>query len=61
MWYMVIARYHLFFARMFSLEINVEAFMMKDSGGRTSYCKGRVVNWAVELGTVTFDLLLCAF
>lgn len=32
--------------------------MMKDSEGKKSYCKGRVVNWAVELGTVTFDLLL---
>lgn len=32
--------------------------MMKDSDGKKTYCKGRVVNWAMELGTVTFDLLL---
>jgi hypothetical protein len=43
---------------MFSLEIKVEAFMMKDSEGKKSYCKARVVNWAVEPDTVTFDLLL---
>jgi hypothetical protein len=43
---------------MFSLEIKVEAFMMKDSDGKKSFYKGRVVNWAVEVGMITFDLLL---
>ena len=43
---------------MFSLEIKVEAFMTKDSDEKKSYRKGKVVNWAVEVGTITFDLLL---
>jgi hypothetical protein len=29
---------------MFSLEIKVEAFMTKDSDGKKSYYKGKVVN-----------------
>jgi hypothetical protein len=43
---------------MFWLEIKVEAFMTKDNDGKKSYCKGKVVKWAVEVGTITFDLLL---
>ena len=36
----------------------LEAFVTKDSDGKKSYCKGKVVKWAVEVGTFTFDLLL---
>ena len=43
---------------MFSLEIKVEAFMTKDSDGKKSYREKKVVKWVVEVGTITFDLLL---
>ena len=47
---------------MFSLEIKVEAFLTKDNDGKKkTYCKGKVVNWAAELGSLTFDLLLSTY
>jgi len=45
-------------ARMFALEVKVEAFASKDSTGRKSYTKGRVFKWDVEYGSLTLDLLL---
>lgn len=42
---------------MFSLEIKVEAFLTKDSVGKKSYCKGKVVKFAWEVGSISYDLL----
>jgi hypothetical protein len=42
---------------MFSLEIKVEAYMTKDSAGTKIYCKGKVVKFTWEVGTISYDLL----
>ena len=43
---------------MFALELKFEGFMRKDSSGRKSYTKGRVLKWDVEYGSLTLDLVL---
>lgn len=44
--------------RLFLLEIKVQGFFSSDSNGRKSCMKGRVINWDVEIGLFSFDLLM---
>jgi len=43
---------------MFMLEMKVQGFFTKDSSGRKVYRKGGVINWEVELGAITVDMLM---
>lgn len=43
---------------MFSLEIKVEGFPFIDCDGKKSYCKGKVIKWAVEVGCFSLEMLL---
>ena len=43
---------------MFSLEIKVQAFMRKDNDGEKIYVKGKEVHWSMEVGTITFEMLV---
>ena len=43
---------------MFALELKLESFFCKDTSGRKTYTKGRVLKWNVEYGSLTLDLLL---
>ena len=50
----------LFIARvsLFSLVMKVEGFCTRNSTGRKSYTKGRLIKWDVEVASFSFDLLL---
>ena len=43
---------------MFALELKLESFFCKDTSGRKTYTKGRVLKWNVEYGSLTLALLL---
>ena len=43
---------------MFSLDIKVQAFMRKDNDGKKIYVKGKEVHWSMEVGTITFEMLV---
>jgi len=43
---------------MFWLEIKVEAFMTTGSAGKIPYFKSKVVKESVEVGTITFDMMV---
>ena len=43
---------------MFSLDIKVQAFMTKDRDGKKIYLKGKEVHWSMEVGTITFEMLV---
>jgi hypothetical protein len=43
---------------MFMLEMKVQGFFTKDFSGKKVYRKGVVINWEVELGAITVDMLM---
>ena len=43
---------------LFSLEIKVEGFVIKDTDGRKSYRKGKTIKWDVEDDSFSLDLLM---